>query len=205
MDISSLLKHPVTNIRRLKSLIWLAALLPLARLFYLGFTDDLGANPIEFVERSTGTWALVFLLLSLAVTPLRHWTKQAWLIAVRRLLGLWMFAYACLHVAAYLWLDYMFDWPDIWKDILKHPYVLVGASAFLLTLPLAATSNQQAIRALKHRWKSLHTLAYVIALLALLHFWWLVKKDVTEPVVYSLVFTLLMATRWQTVVQRFKK
>lgn len=179
----------------LKALIWLGAFIPVLRLIYLGFTEGLGANPVEFIEHSTGTWALVFLLLSLGITPLRYLTQQAWLIAVRRLLGLWMFAYACLHVTTYLWLDYQFDWADIAKDIVKHPYVLVGAAALLLTLPLAATSNQRAIKALKQRWKSLHKLVYVIGVLALLHFWWLVKKDVTEPVIYSLVFTLLIALR----------
>lgn len=179
----------------LKALIWLGAFIPVLRLIYLGFTDGLGANPVEFIERSTGTWALVFLLLSLGITPLRYLTQQAWLIAVRRLLGLWMFAYACLHVTTYLWLDYQFDWADIAKDIVKHPYVLVGAAALLLTLPLAATSNQRAIKALRQRWKSLHKLVYVIGVLVLLHFWWLVKKDVTEPVIYSLVFALLIALR----------
>lgn len=179
----------------LKVLIWFGAFIPVLRLIYLGFTDGLGANPVEFIERSTGTWALVFLLLSLGITPLRSLTQQAWLIAVRRLLGLWMFAYACLHVTTYFWLDYQFDWADIAKDIVKHPYVLVGAVALLLTLPLAATSNQRAIKALKQRWKSLHKLVYVIGVLALLHFWWLVKKDVTEPVVYSLVFAILITLR----------
>lgn len=197
-SLASLLpKSPVAYIRTLKILIWIGASLPLLRLFVLGITDDLGANPVEFVERSTGTWALVFLLLSLSVTPLRYWTQQGWLIAVRRLLGLWMFAYACLHLVTYVWLDYSFDWRDIVKDIIKHPYVLVGASAFLLTLPLAATSNQRAIRALKQRWKILHRLVYVIGVLALLHYWWLVKKDVTEPVIYSIVFAGLMAARWR--------
>ncbi|MGP1718227.1 MAG: sulfite oxidase heme-binding subunit YedZ [Methylophilus sp.] len=196
-SISRLFKSPAAKIRALKVLIWLGACLPLLRLLILGLTDGLGANPVEFIERSTGTWELVFLLLSLSITPLRQWTQQSWLIAVRRLLGLWMFAYACVHVLTYLWLDYSFDWSDIGKDIVKHPYVLVGASAFLLTLPLAATSNQRAIRALKQRWKSLHKLVYVIAVLALLHFWWLVKKDVTEPVIYSVLFAGLMAARWQ--------
>lgn len=190
------LQKPANAIRALKGAIWLGASLPISRLFYLGLTDDLGANPVEFIERSTGTWALVFLLLSLSVTPLRNLTKWAWLIAVRRLLGLWMFAYACLHVLSYVWLDYQFDWTDIVKDILKHPYVLVGAAALLLTLPLAATSNQKAIRLLKQRWKSLHRLAYVIGVLVLLHYWWLVKKDVTEPLIYSMVFAGLMLARW---------
>jgi methionine sulfoxide reductase heme-binding subunit len=193
-----LFSSPLASIRTLKVLIWLGACLPLLRLLVLAVTDDLGANPVEFIERSTGTWALVFLLLSLTITPLRLWKSLSWLIAVRRLLGLWMFAYACVHVLSYLWLDYSFDWQDIGHDIVKHPFVLVGACAFLLTLPLAATSNQRAIRALKQRWKRLHMLVYVIAVLALLHYWWLVKKDVTEPVIYSLVFAGLMLARWRS-------
>ncbi len=180
----------------IKPLIWLVSMLPLIRLIWLGVHDDLGANPVEFVERSTGTWALVFLLCSLAITPISRFRPLAGLVAVRRLLGLWMFAYACLHVLSYLWLDYQFDWADIAKDILKHPFVLVGAAAFLLTVPLAATSNQAAMRRLKQRWKSLHTLVYLIAVLALLHYWWLVKKDVTAPAIYAGVFVLLMLARW---------
>lgn len=191
------LKKPTVLIRLLKAMIWFGASLPVLRLVILGVTENLGANPIEFIERSTGTWALVFLLLSLIITPLRHLTGQPWLIAVRRLLGLWMFAYACLHLTSYVWLDYQFDWPAIAKDIIKHPYVLVGATAFVLTLPLAATSNQKAIKMLKQRWKTLHTLVYVIAVLALLHYWWLVKKDVTEPVIYSIAFAMLMFARWR--------
>jgi sulfoxide reductase heme-binding subunit YedZ len=184
------------KIRHLKWLIWLAAILPVSRLFYLTLNTQLGANPVEFIERTTGTWALVFLLFSLSITPMRTFTKQAWLMAVRRLLGLWMFAYACLHVVSYLWLDYQFVWTDIVKDIVKHPYVLVGAMAFVFTIPLALTSNQRAIRLLKQRWKILHRLVYAIAVLALLHFLWLVKKDMTEPMLYSLVFAGLMAWRW---------
>ncbi len=193
---------PVQCIRYVKTLIWLGAMLPVLRLFYLGWTDQLGANPVEFVERSTGTWALVFLLLSLSITPLRNLSGLAWWIAVRRLLGLWMFAYACLHVLAYIWLDYMFDWADIVKDIIKHPYILVGAAALLLTIPLAATSNQRAIRHLRQRWKSLHQLVYLVAVLALLHFWWLVKKDVTEPLIYVICFLLLMMLRWPRLFSR---
>lgn len=183
------------RIKGVKMLVWLGALLPILRLVYLGVTNDLGANPVELIERSTGTWALVFLLLSLSVTPLKSLTRLGWLIAVRRLLGLWMFAYASLHVTSYVWLDYQFDWSDMVKDIVKHPYVLVGALALLLTVPLAATSNQAAMHALKQRWKTLHQLVYVIAVLALLHFWWLVKKDLTEPIIYSGVFGLIMLLR----------
>ena len=179
----------------LKVGIWIFALLPLARLFWLGLNDNLGANPVEFVERSTGTWALVFLLLTLTMTPIRLITGQVWQIQLRRMLGLWMFFYAFLHITAYIWLDYSFLWADILKDIIKHPYVIVGFSAFMLTIPLAATSNSYMIKRLKKNWKRLHQTIYVIAILAILHFWWLVKKDVTEPFYYAAVLILLLGIR----------
>jgi sulfoxide reductase heme-binding subunit YedZ len=178
-----------------KVVIWVLALLPLARLIWLGVNDNLTANPVEFVERSTGTWALIFLLISLSMTPIRLITGQVWQIQLRRTLGLWMFFYACLHITTYIWLDYSFFWSDIIKDVIKHPYVIVGFTAFVLTIPLAATSNSYMIKRLKTNWKKLHQLAYLIAILAILHFWWLVKKDVTEPFYYAAVLALLFGIR----------
>ncbi|MFW5431896.1 MAG: sulfite oxidase heme-binding subunit YedZ [Methylophilaceae bacterium] len=179
----------------IKSLIWVLALLPLARLFWLGFNDGLTANPVEFVERSLGTWALVFLLITLSMTPIRLLTGIVWQVQLRRMLGLWMFFYACLHITAYVWLDYSFLWDEIIKDIIEHPYVLVGFSAFLLTIPLAVTSNNAMMRRLKSNWKKLHQLIYVIAILGVLHFWWLVKKDVTEPFYYAFALACLLGIR----------
>ena len=178
-----------------KAFMWLLALLPIARLVWLGMHDDLSANPVEFVERSTGTWTLIILLITLSITPIRLLTGQVWQVQLRRLLGLWMFFYACLHITTYVWLDYSFLWADIVKDIIKHPYVIVGFSAFLLTIPLAATSNSYMIKRLKTNWKKLHQLVYVIAILAILHFWWLVKKDVTEPFYYAAALALLLGVR----------
>jgi methionine sulfoxide reductase heme-binding subunit len=178
-----------------KCLIWAIAFVPILRLVWLGVNEDLGANPVEFVERSTGTWALVFLLLSLSMTPIRLLTKQVWQIQLRRLLGLWMFFYACLHITTYIWLDYGFDWADIVKDIIKHPYVIVGFTAYLLTIPLALTSNSAMIKRLKSKWKTLHQSVYMISILAILHFWWLVKKDVTEPFYYATALTILLGIR----------
>ena len=178
-----------------KAAIWLFALMPLARLIWLGVNEDLGANPVEFVERSTGTWTLVILLTTLSMTPIRLLTGQVWQIQLRRLLGLFMFFYACLHITTYVWLDYSFVWVDITKDIIKHPYVIVGFSAFLLTIPLAATSNSYMIKRLKSNWKKLHQIVYLIAILGVLHFWWLVKKDVTEPIYYAAVLALLLGVR----------
>jgi sulfoxide reductase heme-binding subunit YedZ len=178
-----------------KVALWLLALLPFARLIYLGFNDDLGANPIEFVEHSTGTWALVALLVTLSMTPIRLLTGQVWQIQLRRVLGLFMFFYACLHIATYLWLDFAFIWEDIFKDIAKHPRILVGFAAFVLTIPLAATSNSYMIKRLKTNWKKLHQTIYLIAILVVLHFLLLVKKDVTEPIYYAVVLAFLLGIR----------
>ncbi|MDX9950525.1 MAG: protein-methionine-sulfoxide reductase heme-binding subunit MsrQ [Methylophilaceae bacterium] len=180
---------------RLKALLFVLALLPLARLFWLGFNDDLTANPIEFIERSTGTWALVCLLAALALTPLRLVTGIAWPIQLRRMAGLFMFFYACLHFATYLWLDHWFDWGEISSHIIEHPYVLVGFAAFVLSIPLALTSNNTMMRRLGSRWKQLHQTVYLIAILGVLHFWWLVKKDIREPLAYALVLLVLLVIR----------
>ena len=183
------------NILYAKVVLWLLALLPFVRLVYLGFNDNLGANPIEFVEHSTGTWALVALLVTLAMTPIRLLTGQVWQIQLRRLLGLFMFFYACLHIITYVWLDFAFIWQDITKDIVKHPRILVGFAAFVLTIPLAATSNSYMIRRLKTNWKKLHQSVYLIAILVVLHYLLLVKKDVTEPLYYAVALVVLLGIR----------
>lgn len=184
-----------TTLTRLKVLLFILGLLPLLRLLWLGFNDDLGANPVEFIEHSTGTWALVSLLLSLTITPAKQLLGWPWLLLYRRMLGLYMFFYACLHFLTYLWLDHWFDWSEIISDISKHPYVLVGFTALMLSLPLALTSNQYMMRKLKRRWKTLHQLVYPIAILVILHYWWLVKQDITEPALYALALALLLLTR----------
>ncbi|PKO91966.1 MAG: sulfoxide reductase heme-binding subunit YedZ [Betaproteobacteria bacterium HGW-Betaproteobacteria-1] len=187
---------------RLKAFLFLLALLPLARLFWLGFNDNLTANPIEFIERSTGTWALICLLVALALTPVRLVSGISWPIQLRRMAGLFMFFYACLHFATYLWLDHWFDWNEISKHIIEHPYVLVGFSAFVLSIPLALTSNNTLMRRLGSRWKQLHYAVYLIAALGVLHFWWLVKKDIREPLVYAIILAVLLGIR---VYYRYKK
>lgn len=179
----------------IKAGLFVAALLPLARLFWLGFNDDLGANPVEFVERSTGTWALVMLLVTLSMTPIRLLTGATWQIQLRRMMGLFMYFYACLHLATYVSLDHWFLWDEIARDIVKHPYVLVGFSAFLLATPLAITSNRAMMLRLGPNWKRLHMLVYAVAILAVLHFWWLVKKDIREPLMYALVLGVLLGIR----------
>lgn len=184
-----------SRVNAVKCTIWLLALIPLARLLWLGFTNDLGANPVEFVEHSTGIWALVFLLTSLSMTPIRLLTRQVWQIQIRRLLGLWMFFYATLHVITYVWLDFNFMLDEIMKDVVGHPRILVGFAAFVLTIPLALTSNNYMMKKLKSNWKTLHKTVYLIALLAVVHFLLLVKKDLTEPFYYAAILLLLFGIR----------
>ena len=174
---------------------WLLCIMPFVRLVYLGFTDNLGANPVEFVEHSTGIWALVTLLITLTMTPIRLLTGQIWQIQLRRMLGLFMFFYASLHIITYLWLDFNFLMDDIVKDVVKHPRILVGFIAFILTIPLAVTSNSYMIKRLKTNWKKLHQSIYLIAILVVVHFLLLVKKDVTEPIYYAAILILLLSIR----------
>lgn len=192
----------VRILRTVKLGAFLLVLFPLGRLFWLALSDGLGANPVEFVIRSLGTWALVLLLLTLSMTPLRILSGNSWPLQFRRMLGLSAFFYACLHLLAYVGLDQWFDWTSIAGDIAKHPYVLAGFAGFLLLVPLAATSSQSMVRRLGHRWKTLHRLVYLVGMLGVLHYWWLVKKDVREPLIYAAVLGLLFAIRivhyWRT-------
>jgi sulfoxide reductase heme-binding subunit YedZ len=183
---------------RLRAALFMAALLPLARLFFLGITGGLGANPVEFVIRSLGTATLVALVVTLSITPLRLATGWAWPMRLRRMFGLFTFFYAVLHAGAYLWLDQWFELAAIWKDILKRPYITLGFAAMLLLLPLAATSTNGWVKRLGGRnWQRLHRLVYVIAALAVLHFWWqkAAKNDIGEPLVYAVVIGLLLGVR----------
>lgn len=181
--------------RHTKPLLFLICLLPLVRLLYLGFSGGLGANPIEFITRSTGTWTLVGLLLTLAITPLRRLTGRNELVRYRRMLGLFAFLYACLHFVTYIWLDQFFDLAGILKDIYKRPFITVGFAAFLLLLPLAITSTNAMMRRLGRRWQPLHRLVYLIGVLGVVHYLWLVKKDLTQPLIYAGVLLVLLGLR----------
>ena len=183
------------QISGIKVFVFLLCLIPLSRLVWLGIQDNLSANPIEFIERSTGFWALLILLATLSLTPIKLISGRAWQIQLRRMLGLYMFFYACLHITTYIWLDFDFNWADITKDIVKHPRILVGFAAFVLTIPLAVTSNNAMVRRLRERWKQLHQLVYFIAILAVVHFWWLVKKDIREPLLYAVILAVLLGIR----------
>ncbi|MDP1925086.1 MAG: protein-methionine-sulfoxide reductase heme-binding subunit MsrQ [Thiobacillus sp.] len=182
-------------LRNPKLWVFAICLLPLARLIALGGSGGLGANPIEFITRSTGTWTLVGLILTLSVTPLRRLSGHADLIRYRRMLGLFSFFYASLHFVTYIWLDQFFDPAAIARDILKRPFITVGFSAFVLLIPLAATSTHAMMRRLGRRWQLLHRLIYLIALLAVVHYLWLVKKDLTTPLIYGAVVVFLLALR----------
>lgn len=178
-----------------KRLIFILSLWPLLSISINIFQDTLGANPIEFIERHFGKWTLIFLCLTLSMTPLRRITNISQWILYRRMLGLFVFFYASIHLLCYIALDYHFDWVDIKNDIVKHRYVLVGFLGWLLLLPLAITSSDKMIRKLKANWKLLHRLIYVIAILGVLHFIWLVKKDITEPLIYAAIVSILLILR----------
>ena len=167
----------------LKGGLFIVALLPLARLVLLGFLDKLSANPIEFITRSSGDWTLYLLGLTLAVSPLRQLTGWSWLISLRRMLGLFTFFYASLHFTTFIWFDHFFDLDAMWKDVLRRPFITVGFAAFVLLFSLAVTSTNKMMKRLGGRWKMLHRLIYLIAVLALLHFWWMRsgKQNFAEP------------------------
>ena len=185
-----------SRIARVKSALFVVCLMPLGLLVWRGFTGGLTANPIEFITHTTGWWALAFLMITLAVTPLRRLLDMPWLLRLRRMLGLYACFYASLHFLTWLVVDQFFDWEAIIKDIAKRPYITVGFTAFLLLLPLAATSTNAMVRRLgAARWQSLHRLVYVIAILGVVHFWWLVKKDIREPAVFALILIVLLGAR----------
>jgi len=185
-----------TQFSWIKSTLFIVCLIPLARLAILGVTGGLGANPIEFITRSTGTWTLVFLLIALSVTPLRRLLEMPWLLKLRRMFGLYAFFYALLHFLTYIWLDQFFSPEDIIKDVLKRPFITIGFTSFMLLIPLAVTSTNAMIKRMGGKnWQQLHRFVYAIAVGGVVHYWWLVKKDVTQPQIYAAVLALLLGIR----------
>lgn len=189
--------HRAPPIALLKSLLFLACLLPLGRLGWAAIAGDFGANPVEFIQRWTGTWTINFLWLTLCITPLRSLTGWHWLTRLRRMLGLFCFFYACLHLLAFIGFDHAFDLNEIARDVLKRPFVAVGFAAFVLLIPLAATSNSFAIRKMGgRRWQELHRAIYPISLLAVLHYFWLVKATaILWPIGYAVALFVLLGWR----------
>ena len=179
-----------------KRALFAACLIPAAQLIWRGFTANLSANPIEFIEHRTGDWALRFLLITLTVTPLRKIFEQPLLIRFRRMLGLFAFFYVCVHLLMYLTFDQMFNPTGIIADVIKRPYITVGTAGFLMLVPLAITSTAAMVRRLgPKRWQLLHRLVYFCALAGVIHYYWLVKSDVREPVMYGGILLVLMLYR----------
>ena len=182
--------------RQIKPLVFVLALLPLASIGAGLWLDRLGANPVETVIRASGDWTLRLLLITLAISPLRRVLGWRWVTGLRRMLGLFVWFYASLHLLAYLWLDQFFDWREIFLDILERPFITVGMLGWLLLTPLALTSTRAAMRRLGRNWTRLHRLVYGIAILGILHFWWLVKADGREPLLYAVLLMVLLGERF---------
>jgi len=186
----------VTRARWLKLAIFPLCLVPLGLLVWKAATANLGANPIEAITHSTGDWTLRFLLITLAITPLRKLTGQLWLIGLRRMIGLFAFFYGCLHFLTYIWLDQAFNVHSMAKDVYKRPFITLGFTAFVLLIPLAVTSTRKMIQRLGgRRWQWLHRLIYVSATVAIVHFTWAMKKDHHRPIEYGIVLGALLGYR----------
>lgn len=180
----------------IKTFVFIAALGPLGWLVLKAFQNDLGANPVEFVTHATGDTALILLLCSLAITPLRKVAQLPDLIRFRRMLGLFAFFYASLHLLTFLGLDHHFNWPEVLPDVYKRPFVTAGFTAWLLMVPLALTSTAWSIRKMGgKKWQALHRLVYFSAIAGVVHYWWLVKKDITDPAIYAVILALLIGYR----------
>jgi len=202
MSLANLTAKQLTTV---KVVVFALALLPFLRIVVSIFTDQLGANPIEFITRNTGDWTLYFLCITLAVTPLRRITKWNWLIRLRRMLGLFTFFYATLHFTTFLWFDHFFDVAEMFKDVVKRPFIAVGFAAFVLMIPLAVTSTNAMVKRLGgKRWMWLHRLIYATALLAILHYWWMKagKNDLEQPLIFAIIVAVLLGLR---VLWRLKK
>jgi sulfoxide reductase heme-binding subunit YedZ len=184
------------NMRWLKPPIFLVCLAPLAHLVWMGFHDELGANPVEYITHSTGTWTLTGLCVALAMTPLRRILKQNWLIRLRRMFGLFAFFYVSLHFTTWVWLYSGFDIHAMIADVYKRPFITAGFTAFVLLTPLAATSTSGMIRRLGgRRWQMLHRLIYISAIAGVIHYYWLVKSDETVPLRFAVVVAVLLGYR----------
>ena len=182
--------------KAIKALVFILALLPFLRIAVL-VAMQVPVDPVEFITHGSGDWALYLLCATLAVTPLRRFTGWNWLVRLRRMLGLYTFFYAALHFLAFLWFDHFFDLAAMWRDVLKRPFITVGFIAFVLLIPLAATSTQGMIRRLGRNWARLHKLIYAIAPLAILHYWWMkaCKHNFEQPIVWGCVVAVLLGLR----------
>lgn len=182
------------QISLIKGAGFVLCLLPLAFMLWALFNGN-AVNPIEDLTRDSGSWTLRFLLITLAISPLRALGAPGWILRLRRMLGLYAFFYVSIHLSTYLWLDKFFDWPAIGHDIIKRPFITVGMLAFTLLIPLAITSTDNWMRRLKRNWGKLHKLSYIIAPLGVLHYLWLIKLDIQRPLIYAAICTALLLWR----------
>jgi sulfoxide reductase heme-binding subunit YedZ len=181
--------------KKIKPVLFLLLLAPIAMLAYRFYSEGFGANPIETINRFTGDWALRILLLTLAISPLIRITRWNNIIQYRRMVGLFAFFYVCVHLTSYVVLDQFFDFGAIIDDVFKRPFITAGFSSFILLIPLAITSTNKMVKRLQYRWIQLHRLIYLIAMLAVLHFWWMVKVDTREPMIYAIILAILLGFR----------
>jgi methionine sulfoxide reductase heme-binding subunit len=198
-----LLKPDSKQFKIIKAGLFLLACLPFLRLIIFAYLDQLGANPLEAITRNTGDWTLYMLCITLSITPLRRLSGWNWLLAMRRMLGLFTFFYASLHFLAFYWFDHFFDVHAMLIDVLKRPFIAMGFATFLLLLPLAITSTNSMMRRLGKRWKTLHQLIYLIILTGLVHFWWMRagKQNFAQPLLITVIAVVLLGSRvvmwWQ--------
>ena len=185
------------NQRYLKVIIFTLSLVPIFYIIYQILTNQLGPEPIKDITHHTGKWTLYFIVITLAMTPLKKITKLNIWINYRRMFGLFIFFYASVHLMTYVGLDYRFDLASIGDDIIKKKYIFIGFSAWLLLIPLAITSNKRMMKILKNKWKKLHRLIYLISLCGAIHYLWLVKRDLTEPLIFLTVILILLALRFK--------
>ena len=185
------------NQKYLKVVIFILSLAPIFYITYQILTNQLGPEPIKDITHHTGKWTLYFIVITLAMTPLKKMTKLNIWINYRRMFGLFIFFYASIHLMTYVGLDYRFDLASIGDDIIKKKYIFIGFSAWLLLIPLAITSNKRMIKILKNKWKKLHRLIYLISLCGAIHYLWLVKRDLTEPLIFLTVILILLALRFK--------
>tara|TARA_Y100000746_G_C15394699_1_gene403777 strand:+ start:126 stop:701 length:576 start_codon:yes stop_codon:yes gene_type:complete len=178
-----------------KPSIFIVSLIPFLLITYKIFFNKLGPEPVKEITHHTGEWTLIFIVLTLMMTPLKNITKLNIWITFRRMLGLFVFFYATIHMLTYVVIDYRLDLQSIFKDIITKKFIFVGFAAWLLLIPLALTSSRKAIIFLKDKWKKIHRLIYVVAIFGVIHFIWLVKKDLTEPLIYAAIIIVLLISR----------
>lgn len=202
-----LLKPDSKQFKIIKAGLFLLACVPFLRLIIFAYLDQLGANPLEAITRNTGDWTLYMLCITLSITPLRRLSGWNWLLAMRRMLGLFTFFYASLHFLAFYWFDHFFDVQAMLIDVLKRPFIAMGFATFLLLLPLAVTSTNRMMRRLGKRWKTLHQLIYLIILTGLVHFWWMRagKQNFAQPLLITVIAVVLLGSRLVTWWQSKKK